>query len=1046
MLNNIFDQLYPLGAKVNDTDENGKTTLHWAAKNRYGFIVKTLIDHGAKVEADDNKGRTALHLAAEQDDETVVKILAKNHVNACDHNNCTPLFYAAEAGHKNIIDILISNNAYVKHKNNNDETALHKAAAAGHLEVSKTLLTRMKYADDIIDKEKILNLAAKHKQTDVVKYLLEVEAQIDYFNYQLFNHIYFAAKRNYKTVIKLLLEETIVDNLTLHYTAGKEDIEAVKVLFENGAKFNSITDEKNRNPLHWAALEGRESDIIYLIRLDKDLVKAIDNNNEPAIYESVWNGHIEITKILLEQDLDLINSKNKYGCTLLHIAAISCQVESFNFLKNRMGLQSEFINDFFDELDNIQLDDYSRFKDSYSTTRGLVNKLKNLEKQSNKLNNIDFIPFYQFFLKQLEKYAENPENPHSKEDKKIFGYLYTYTLSKISNLKFESKSNLIIDINEYFKMIQSGVTISVVGGPVGIAGNIIKKGASMAGAYVSKDDNSTSKFEIPSEVRDSVNQMKIIIKSKEIIGEEIEKNELKNAEQQIKILSLKYDNYPNLNIKEHLDKIQKALGNINSTKITKIVNEIKDEIGKAQEKLNLTTGIESDVIKEFTIAIQDTAVAVDLYDRYQNDKKELDAVSKSIKQAEDDINLLNQHEKNIYKTIIPMIEGMQEDISNIEKKIDKKSHVHLDLTKWQVQTSLKDIKYTIQQISKGFSAQEISRYMEKLDEGMTTLINVYDRIQEYYDQINLANYIAHINSPMTIEIEDKDLKNDIHELEKKIKSSIVKGYLKRARSAFKQWAFPFANEYSNVLNSQLDEEDTESIIQQIENLHLKVQERNVYVIKEIDNLKYSDFNSEYISTQPFFVWENNNYSQEISEFLVGKEITVKADITKTDYHKCAVKFNEIGIRLKSKDNRIQDEINNELKNFDVYMIHLGDSYYRYNEKFYVIRSNEQSIEYSFEKNKEGKPVRNNRAYERIRNDELMLSPYTTWKIKLKRETKYGDSKKADFDKLKTYEKKIDLELVGRGIYIDEEGSNDLMVGTYYKEYEHKPETRDNTIL
>ncbi|CAG8588788.1 6910_t:CDS:2, partial [Dentiscutata heterogama] len=953
-------------AKVNDTDENGKTTLHWAAKNKYAFIVKSLIEHGAKVEAADNNDRTALHLAAEQDSETVVEILAKNHVNAPDRNNCTPLFYAAEA-------------------------------AAGHLEVSKTLLKRMKYADDIVDKEKILNLAAKNKQTDVVKHLLEVEAQVDYFHYQPFNHIYFAAKKNYKNVIKLLLEESTIDNLTLHYTAKKEDIEAVKILFENGAKFNSITDEKNRTPLHWAAFEGCESDILYLIRKDKNLVKASDNNNEPAIYESVWNGHIG------------------------------------------------------------------------------------------------------FFLNQLEKHAENPENPHSKEDKEVISYLYTYTLSKISNLKFELKSNLIIDINEYFKMIQSGIkllkkadkqvkvdkynkqyeksiekkideayniaknqvkseinktvgeideqiislidetrdlisnveenkltleekqselrkklalkkalrilkcigiTISVVGGPVGIAGSVIKKGVNMAGAYISKEDNSILKFEIPSEVRDSLNQMNII---------------------------------------KHLDKILEALGNINSTKLTKIANEVKEEIEKAQEKLKLT-GIESDVIQDFNIAIQDTVVAIDLYDRYQNDKKELDAIGNSIKQAENDINLLNLYEKNIYQTIIPMIKGMQEDINNIEKKIDKKSHVHLDLTKWQVQTSLKEIKYTIQQISKGFSAQEIGRYIEKLDEGMTTLINIYDRIQEYYDQINLANYIAHINSPMAIEIDDKDLKNDIDELEKKIKFSIVKGYLKRARSAFKQWAFPFANEYSNVLNSQLDEEDTKSIIKQIDDLHLKVQERNVYVIKEIDNLKYSDFNSENISTQPFFVWENNNYSQEISEFLVGKEIKVKADITKTDSHKCAVKFNEIGIRLKSKDNKIQDEINNELKNFDVYMTHLGDSYYRYSDKFYVIRSNEQYIEYSFEKNKEGKPVRNNRAYERIRNDELMLSPYTTWKIKLKRETKYVDSKNAGFDKLKTYEKKVDLELVGRGLYVDEEGSNDLMVGTYYKEYEyeHKP--------
>ncbi|CAG8791116.1 24257_t:CDS:1, partial [Dentiscutata erythropus] len=63
--------------------------------------------------------------------------------------------------------------------------------------------------------------------------------------------------------------------------------------------------------------------------------------------------------------------------------------------------------------------------------------------------------------------------------------------------------------------------------------------------------------------------------------------------------------------------------------------------------------------------------------------------------------------------------------------------------------------------------------------------------------------------------------------------------------------------------------------------------------------------------------------------------------------------------------------------------------------------------------------------------ELMLSPYTMWKIKLE------PTDKADFSELNKYKKEVDLELVGRGKYIrDRKGSDDLnlMVEDYYKEY------------
>ncbi|CAG8814136.1 17690_t:CDS:2, partial [Gigaspora rosea] len=282
--------------------------------------------------------------------------------------------------------ILMKNHANIKHKNKDGETVLHKAAAAGHLEITKDLFNQMNQKD-FID-EKILDLAAENKHKEIVKYLLEEEAGI----------------------------ETANNDLILH-DAKKEDIEAVKVLLENGAQFNSIIDKNNRTPLHWAASEGCEVDIRYLVRKNENLIKANDDNNETAIYESVWNGHLEITKILLEEDSDLINSKNKYGYTPLHIAAMSCQVETFNFLKSKANLQLD-LEEFFDKLDDYQLKNYSKFNIYYNNIQGLIKKLKTLENQFAKLSNIDFTPFYQYFLKRIENYAEHVDIKEKREENK----------------------------------------------------------------------------------------------------------------------------------------------------------------------------------------------------------------------------------------------------------------------------------------------------------------------------------------------------------------------------------------------------------------------------------------------------------------------------------------------------------------------------------------------------------------------------------------------------------------------------------------------------
>lgn len=47
---------------------------------------------------------------------------------------------------------------------------------------------------------------------------------------------------------------------------------------------------------------------------------------------------------------------------------------------------------------------------------------------------------------------------------------------------------------------------------------------------------------------------------------------------------------------------------------------------------------------------------------------------------------LVDYEKNIYDTFVPMMHGMRDDMQNVEKDLDGRTHVSLDVTKWKVQS------------------------------------------------------------------------------------------------------------------------------------------------------------------------------------------------------------------------------------------------------------------------------------------------------------------------------------------------------------------------
>ena len=106
----IVQLLLQKGADVNLQTEKGRTPLIKAAEGGYLSIVKELTKNGADINAKAHNGYTGLLCSVWQNHPDIVKYFLDEKqmsLNVQTIEGVTPLFIAAENGHKNILEMLI---------------------------------------------------------------------------------------------------------------------------------------------------------------------------------------------------------------------------------------------------------------------------------------------------------------------------------------------------------------------------------------------------------------------------------------------------------------------------------------------------------------------------------------------------------------------------------------------------------------------------------------------------------------------------------------------------------------------------------------------------------------------------------------------------------------------------------------------------------------------------------------------------------------------------------------------------------------------------
>ncbi|XP_016067319.1 PREDICTED: histone-lysine N-methyltransferase EHMT1 isoform X1 [Miniopterus natalensis] len=139
----ICHMLIQAGANIDTCSEDQRTPLMEAAENNHLDAVRYLIKAGALVDPKDAEGSTCLHLAAKKGHYDVVQYLLSNgqmDVNCQDDGGWTPMIWATEYKHLDLVKLLLAKGSDVNVRDNEENICLHWAAFSGCVDIAEILL------------------------------------------------------------------------------------------------------------------------------------------------------------------------------------------------------------------------------------------------------------------------------------------------------------------------------------------------------------------------------------------------------------------------------------------------------------------------------------------------------------------------------------------------------------------------------------------------------------------------------------------------------------------------------------------------------------------------------------------------------------------------------------------------------------------------------------------------------------------------------------------------------------------------------------------
>jgi ankyrin repeat protein len=254
-------------SRLDTPDSNNDRPIHIAARNGYLSIVSDLIRINIDINAQDHLGNTALIIATRHEDKNMMNLLINNNADYSIKNKKSQ----SAPQLAQILDLQIAKSVFVK------QGIGLPAQNAGYAKVDiASFQQSISKSGSLYKGWPLLNIASLLGETAIVIQLLDQKVDI--------------------------LATDSSGNSAMHRAASKGQLKILKLLIKHGGNINAVNKRKE-TPLYLAAASGHKKTINLLVKNGAD-TSIIAKNKTSPLSVAISNGHQQSALALSSRRLD----------------------------------------------------------------------------------------------------------------------------------------------------------------------------------------------------------------------------------------------------------------------------------------------------------------------------------------------------------------------------------------------------------------------------------------------------------------------------------------------------------------------------------------------------------------------------------------------------------------------------------------------------------------------------------------------------------------------------------------------------------------------